>query len=673
MFGLYKKHGSVLPELLNPRSRFIDLTQFVFPKGLVSEVDDYPRYRTSLSSSQIAALLEEKQRFWECKASARRLPLSDNIDLLGEVVGLSSVERAVLFFALFLKAHVGFHDVLEEIDLKVDVKQLTEMIGQLTGHPSRKVIGSLLPDSTLCRTGLVVVSASHGLVEEMLETMDGLLDRLRHAYRSAEQLVSSFLCSSDPPTLELDDFGHLASDMDTLRHYLGNARKQNVRGVNILLYGLPGTGKTQFAKTIASAIGCQLYEVGCENVFGTSLSSKGRLRLYACSQRLLEKTPNVLLLFDEMEDAFPSAGYEHEENTAGKAWLNQTLESNPVPCLWITNDPSIDHAYLRRFDYSIRFPLPPIKVRRRMALHHMGDMGKNENWLARIAAHENVSPAQYCTAAKVASHAADNFDEARIHAERALERSMRLLGQHHSRGKHVLHTNYKLDLLNADHDINQIIAGLKRRPRGTFCFYGPPGTGKSELARHITDEIGSTVIMRRASDLLSKWVGDNEQNIATMFAEAREESAVLVLDEADSFLRERRGAGQQWEITQVNELLTQMEAFDGIFICTTNLMENLDQASLRRFDFKILLDYLKPEQRQAMFLGELERMNIVLGNPAPWVNALQRLERLTPGDFAVAARKMLLLESCPAPDLLYDVLQKEVRAKGGGRKIGFVA
>jgi transitional endoplasmic reticulum ATPase len=95
---------------------------------------------------------------------------------------------------------------------------------------------------------------------------------------------------------------------------------------------------------------------------------------------------------------------------------------------------------------------------------------------------------------------------------------------------------------------------------------------------------------------LDKYVGESEKNIADMFAVARQQNAVLVLDEADSFLADRRNAQRSWEVTQVNELLTQMEAFDGIFICTTNLMEKLDPASIRRFAFKVRFDPMTPDQ-----------------------------------------------------------------------------
>ena len=77
-------------------------------------------------------------------------------------------------------------------------------------------------------------------------------------------------------------------------------------------------------------------------------------------------------------------------------------------------------------------------------------------------------------------------------------------------------------------------------------------------------------------------MGVTEKNLARAFAAAGEEQAVLLLDEVDSFLQERRKATQSWEITAVNEMLTQMEHYRGLFIASTNLMDDLDAAALRR-------------------------------------------------------------------------------------------
>src|SRR5204862_3736696 len=138
---------------------------------------------------------------------------------------------------------------------------------------------------------------------------------------------------------------------------------------------------------------------------------------------------------------------------------------------------------------------------------------------------------------------------------------------------------------------------------GTLCFHGPPGTGKTALAEHMARELERPLLIRQASDIVSKYVDETEQNMAAMFAEAEAEQAVLLLDEADSFLRSRRMAERNYEVTEVNEMLQGMERFAGIFVCTTNLFDELDEAALRRFTFKIRFRPLTAEQRERMFVA----------------------------------------------------------------------
>jgi SpoVK/Ycf46/Vps4 family AAA+-type ATPase len=152
--------------------------------------------------------------------------------------------------------------------------------------------------------------------------------------------------------------------------------------------------------------------------------------------------------------------------------------------------------------------------------------------------------------------------------------------------------------------VPRIVEALRRRGHGTLCFHGCPGTGKTALAEHIATALQRPLMIRQASDLSSKFVGETEQNMARMFEEATTEEAVLLLDEADSFLRSRRRAERNYEVTEVNEMLQGMERFAGIFICTTNLFDDLDEAALRRFTFKIRFHPLRPEQREQMFVAE---------------------------------------------------------------------
>ena len=267
-----------------------------------------------------------------------------------------------------------------------------------------------------------------------------------------------------------------------------------------------------------------------------------------------------MLMFDEVEDVFPGGGsflrmmFDKSDvggDSSGKAWINRTLEKNPVPAVWISNQIShIDPAYLRRFDYSIKFSVPPAPVRLSIARHHFDCFNPPEAFLERIVANEDISPGQYDHAAKVARIAggADNNLAIQL-VEQTLDRSAAILNQKRLPSRNIVRTSYSLDYLNTDADIPAIVAGLKLRPRGTFCFFGAPGTGKSELARYIADQTGKQIMIRRASDIIDKYVGETEKNIAAMFSDACQQEAILVLDEADSFLADRRDA-QEMGITQ---------------------------------------------------------------------------------------------------------------------------
>jgi SpoVK/Ycf46/Vps4 family AAA+-type ATPase len=173
-------------------------------------------------------------------------------------------------------------------------------------------------------------------------------------------------------------------------------------------------------------------------------------------------------------------------------------------------------------------------------------------------------------------------------------------------------------------------------------------------------------------------VGATEKNIARMFSQARAERAVLLLDEADSFLQDRRRACASWDVTQVNEMLTQMEEFDGLFICSTNLADNLDQASFRRFGLKVKFGYLRPEQAWAMFSADLLRRGHALDPSSAeaqslW-GAVRLLENLTPGDFATVGKKLSILDRGAGPGEYFAMLEAECRAKHDGspkRTAGF--
>ena len=259
-----------------------------------------------------------------------------------------------------------------------------------------------------------------------------------------------------------------------------------------------------------------------------------------------------------------------------------------------------------------------------------------------------------------------------------LERSDEALGYKEENDKsqyRPLVTTYDLSLLNIEtrHPVEKIIAALKNKGAGSLCFFGMPGTGKTALGEHIAKSMERPLIIKKASDLMSKYVGETEQQMAAMFKEAEQEKAVLLLDEADSFLQNRALAQRSYEITEVNEMLQGMERFKGVFICTTNLFDRIDEAALRRFTFKIQFKPLTREQREKMFATEA-----LEGNSANLTgkisDRLNKLQMLTPGDFASVKRQITLLDETLSPDEFLEQLEQEHKVKPDikwARTIGF--
>jgi DNA polymerase III delta prime subunit len=199
----------------------------------------------------------------------------------------------------------------------------------------------------------------------------------------------------------------------------------------------------------------------------------------------------------------------------------------------------------------------------------------------------------------------------------------------------------------------------------SLCLSGPPGTGKSAFARYLARRLGLEVLQKRASDLLAPYIGQSEKNIAEAFEGAREAQAMLIFDEADSFLFDRREAVRSWEVTQVNEMLTWMEHHPLPFCCTTNMMERFDSASLRRFTFHILFHYLDAKAlvpAYAIFfqMAEVPPHGLAFTN-------------LTPGDFAQGRRQADMLGIAEDADRVITLIAEISRLKPGSSRaaIGF--
>jgi SpoVK/Ycf46/Vps4 family AAA+-type ATPase len=179
------------------------------------------------------------------------------------------------------------------------------------------------------------------------------------------------------------------------------------------------------------------------------------------------------------------------------------------------------------------------------------------------------------------------------------------------------------------------------------------------------------IISKKVSELMSMYVGGTEKNIAHAFKRATDDKALLLIDEVDSFLQDRTGAQRSWEQTQVNEMLTQMENFEGVFIASTNLIDSLDAAAMRRFDAKILFGYLKPNQLIDMAI-DFCTLNQIHYCPDTLNIEMAHLNAITPGDFALLCRQVNFNPVLNYKDLIAR-LDDEQRLKGESKnRMGFI-
>ncbi|BAP41548.1 ATPase central domain-containing protein [Pseudomonas sp. StFLB209] len=601
--------------------------------------------------------------------------LAANLMALGELLALNETELQVLGFCVLMCSDPILNDTTDQLGM-LGFNRAVRVLSVLLGLPQPRIEACLSNDSALVRSGLLEVSTSArasmvltAIISVANPELPGLL---RHSQGTALELFSYAFRLSPSGNLAHEHYSHLRQPLTIAERYLNKALINKRRGVNILLYGPPGTGKTHLSRLLAASLRTPLYEVACTDSDGDPVSSKQRL----CSLRAANSVlgaQRAMLVMDEIEDVFQSTRHD-PQGRAQKAWINRMLEENPLPCFWLSNSiEAIDAAHVRRFDLVIEVPNPPLAQRKRM-LRECGSGKLSEDLITQLSANEQVTPAVLERAVRVGRSVSQRAGKSLDNAIRCIvDGTLKAQGFDRLESANSdLPAFYSPQWVNTDQSLATLTEGLRSHPQARLCFYGPPGTGKTAFGRWLAQALGKPLLAKRVSDLVSPYVGMTEQNLAGAFEQAQQQDAVLLLDEVDSFLQDRRKARQSWEITAVNEMLTQMESYRGLFIASTNLIADLDQASLRRFDLKVYFGYLSAQQAQSLFATHLKGLNL----KDPQQTAASRLRgeaHLTPGDFAAVTRQARFKPFATANELATALLA-ECRLKPAAqqRPIGFI-
>ncbi len=638
--------------------------------------DAHTRFKPGLVHTELRRLHREA----EAKAIASALPpnLLANLDKLAVLVGLSPVDVQLLAFVVMMQREKLFNKARDWLT-NLSTSTLVRVLSVVLDLTESQVRLALSKNGVLANTGLLSCLGSTGYdFTEKLELLSNdFADQMLSAEVDPVQLLRASVLFCPPPTLALGDYPHIEPSLRVALPYLRHALETRGKGVNLFIYGTPGTGKTELSRVLAKALGCDLFQVSSEDEDGDPIGGEHRLRSFRAAQSMLAQR-RVIVTFDEAADVFEDGDQLFGRRSTAqtrKAWVNRALEENQIPTLWLSNSiDCLDPAFIRRFDMVIELGIPPRQQRQRMLQEACGDL-LSPPAIQRIAESEALAPAVAARAASVVRSI-----QTELGAEESAQAVERLIGSTLQAQGHAaivrhdpnrLPDTYDPAFLHANADLPAVAEGLARSGQGRLCLYGPPGTGKTAYARWLAERLGVPLHTRRGSDLMSKWVGESEKQIASVFRQAEQDKALLLIDEVDGFLQDRRQAQQSWEVTLVNEMLTQMESFSGIFVASTNLMDGLEPAALRRFDLKVGFDFLKPDQAWAL----LQRQCRVLGLEAPEPEhrqPLDRLSKLTPGDFAAVARQHRF-RPVESVTMLVNALGGECALKQGGRAgMGFV-
>lgn len=596
-------------------------------------------------------------------------PYLKRIDIVQKAFNLNPTEMEILLFAwIFFNKHTC--EPLREIVNAHRCRDSNFSDIFTTLFPELKIEDALSNKSTLKRMGLL--DNDLDISKRIGYFLDGAsgddLDSLYFRVYKGQSVPYKKLCNNNPKV-------EMAFNM--LKY------AQPGQGLNIFLYGVEGTGKTELAKAIAKELkrplvltNISIDGVHRESKENSTISERMGSILFAATKY---QNKRAVLLVDEADVIL---------NFCEKGALNFFLEQIRLPIIWISNDiMGIENSTRRRFDYSIKFERLDSDKRLQIWESVISEQGAKKmlppETVQQLSSELSITAGGITQAIAGAKHLLEVGCD--ISAEKAVrtiaEAQLDLLSlrrEYVKRESESHAPNYTLEALNIDCDMNKVMKVInvfdskwkdmqeRERPESlNILFYGAPGTGKTELAKHIARSLNRKLVIKRASEILNCFVGGTEQNIREMFREAEEKKAILFLDEADSFLQERGGADHSWEVTQVNELLTQMENFKGIFIAATNFNNNLDSASRRRFALKIKFNYLQPDGIAKVWQAFFPKIECP--------QDARELKSLTPGDFnAVYGTFRYYNENEITAESILQALLHEIECKDTreGRRMG---
>jgi len=643
---------------------------------------DWAEGETAYSKDEFLATLRKMHKNIDVCTSFK-LPkiLNANLNTLSKILGLNKTERKILAFLIFSITDKSLSATLNELG-SLRYSELPAYIAVILNLSEKKIIKALSSGGYLIKTGLIKMCGIRGMTLHF----DGHIELFNEAFPqevmnqiiiNPVDLFQGVFTLANKPKLTLKHFNHIQNDIDILISYLKQSIKKQSKGINFLIYGIPGIGKTQLTRVIANVVSAKSFEVCTEDEDGDAVEASKRLMSLKIAQSMLINK-NSIIVFDECEDVFGNSLSRLLTNSAAsfkKGWINNLLEQNSVPCIWLSNDiGAMDAAYIRRFDIVLEMKSPTVKQRQTI-LKNICGTHISDQLLVNLSQSEQLSPGVVERAIKVFDCIEKN--ESTVDKDNVVRglvnKTLNAQGNAKVVDKKIstISDHYSTEFCNADSKLDSLIQGITNYSNARLCLYGPSGTGKTAFGHWLAKQLDFKIITKKGSDLISPYIGMTEKNIAAAFEQANDEQAVLLFDEVDTFLQDRQGAIRNFEISGVNEMLTNMESFQGLFVATTNLFDQLDKASIRRFDLRVKFDYMTCKQVIKLF--KVMTKHLGLSNVSIYEEKLlSSMHFLTPGDFYQLERQARFKAFNHSIDVINQLLIINQEKTGGKKPIGFV-